>query len=495
MFRNFLFSSVFKVSLRMKFKFIVYIWFLNNCYVINCNRLLFKQQALQNINFDVSQTVVDITRYINLIHNRTTLNILTATQDLKDFSASDYTTDILHRLRNHTRMAFRLEHYKKFQDIKKRKRFLNLILADSIDSFFGLMELSSANDFDFDGYNLFHVKNGTLEDVRIVLKTMWKQSIYNIIVLFEDKDVVSLMSFKPFSSLKCGTSEPMIVNQMKDGKFLKADVYFQKKFKNLFNCGVKIAASESIPSLMGTKHHDGSFSYRGYDYELISLLSKLMNFKIEMDFTSTIGSWGAIFENGSSTGTIKTLMDGKADFIVGNLFLTASRMKYMSSTLSYLSVPVVLIIPPGQSFTSFEKLFKPFQTTVWIYVIAIILIGFIVICITKSQTKSVQHFVFGEGVSYQHLNMLLIFVGGSQHSLPRYNFSRFLLMTFILFCLVGRTLYQGSLYNFIQKDDHSAKINTIDELVEQGFDFHMYNTYQEFVQYSRIYKRLLFQII
>lgn len=486
-----MFSSVFKSSLKMKFKFIVYIWLLYNCDVINCNGLLFKQQALRNINSDVSQTVVNITRHLNLIHNRTTLNILTATKDPKDFCANDYATDILLRLRG-LKIAFRLEHYKKFQDIKKRKRFLNLILADSIASFYELMKLSSASDFDFDGFNLFHVQNGTLENVNKILNTMWKLSIYNIIVLFEDKDVVSLISFTPFTSLECGVSKPVIVNQMKDGQFLNTDVFFRKKFKNLFNCGVKIAASESTPSLMGTKHSDGSYSYHGYDYKLITLLSKLMNFKIDLDFTSKTGSWGEIFENGSSTGTIRKLMDGEADLIVGNLFLMATRMKYMSNTLSYLSIPVVLIIPPGQSFSSFEKLFKPFQTTVWIYVIVIILIGFIVIFITKSQNKSVQHFVFGEGVSYQHLNMLLIFVGGSQHLLPRYNFSRFILMTFILFCLVGRTLYQGSLYKFIQTDNQAAEIATIDELVEQGFEFYMYNTYQDIVKYSRIYNRLLY---
>lgn len=490
MFHDILINSVFKSSYRMKFKFLIYIWFLYNCDVINCNGFLLKQQALRNINCDVSQTVVNITRHLHLIHNRTTLNILTATKDIKDLSANDYTTDILLGLRG-LKMAFRLEHYTKFQDIKKRKRFMNLILADSIASFFELMKLSSSSDFDFDGFNMFHVQNGTLDDVSKILKTMWSVSIYNVIVLFENKDAVSLMSFTPFTSSDCRVSKPIIVNQMKDGQFLNTDLFFHKKFKNLFNCGVKIAASESTPSIMGTKHSDGSYSYRGYDYELISLLSKLMNFKIELDFTSKTGSWGEIFENGSSTGTIKKLMDGEADFIVGNLFLMTTRMKYMSNTLSYCSVPVVLIIPPGKLFTSFEKLFKPFQTTVWIYVIVIIFIGFIVIFITKAQNKSVQHFVFGKGVSYQHLNMLLIFVGGSQHSLPRYNFSRFILMTFILFCLVGRTLYQGSLYKFIQADNQSAEIATIDELVQEGFDFYMYNTYQDFVKTSRIYKRLL----
>ncbi|CAO1429976.1 unnamed protein product [Diamesa hyperborea] len=472
----------------MKFKFIIYIW-LHNCDVINCNGYLFKQKTSDSYtNPDVTQTVIAITKYLNLVYNRTTLNILTATEDLKDVSANDYATDILLELRG-LKLLFRLEHYKKFQDIKKRKRFVNLILADSIASYYDLIRASSANDFDFDGFNIVHVENGTLEDVKKILKIMWNASIYNIIVLFEEKDVVSLMSFTPFTSSECRVSTPVIVNQMKDGKFLNSDVFFRKKFKNLFNCGVKIAASESTPSLMGTKHSDGSYSLRGYDYELISLLSKLMNFKIDLNFTSRTGSWGEIFENGSSTGTIKKLMDGESDFIVGNLFLMTTRMKYMSNTLSYLSISVVLIIPPGQLFTSFEKLFKPFQTTVWIYVIVLTVIGFIVIFITKCQNKRVQHFVFGKGVSYQHLNMLLIFVGGSQHSLPRYNFSRFILMTFILFCLVGRTLYQGSLYNFIQTDKQSAEIATIDELVEQGFDFYMYNTYQEFVRSSRIYKR------
>lgn len=473
----------------MEFKFIVYVLILNTYDVINCNNLLLKQQTLHNINSDVSQTIVSITRNLNSIHNRTTLNILTATKDLNDFLANDYATDIILRLKDLT-IAYRLEHYKNFQDIHKRKRFFNLFLFDSIDSFFDLITLSSAQDFDFDGFNLIILKNGTLDNVEKMLNTMWLLSIYNVIVLFENNDVVSLMSFKPFTSTQCREPKPIIVNQFKDGNFLiNTDVFFPKLFKNLFKCGLKVTASESMPSLMRTQHGDGSYSYSGYDYELISLLSKLMNFEIELEFTSKSKSYGQIFENGSSTGTIKKLMDGEADFIVGNLFLMTTRMKFMSSTLSYTSMPIVLIIPPGKAFTSFEKLFKPFRISVWFYVIAVVVIGFIVICLTKSQSKSVQNFVFGEGVSYQNLNMLLIFVGGSQHFLPRYNFSRFILMSFILFCLVGRTLYQGSLYTFMQTDNRAPQIATIDGLVEEGFNFYMYNTYQEFVQYSRIYKR------
>lgn len=53
--------------------------------------------------------------------------------------------------------------------------------------------------------------------------------------------------------------------------------------------------------------------------------------------------------------------------------------------------------------------------------------------------------------------------------LPGRNFARYLLMCFMLFCLVVRTAYQGKQYEFMQKIMWKPDIQTIDEMVEQNF--------------------------
>lgn len=69
--------------------------------------------------------------------------------------------------------------------------------------------------------------------------------------------------------------------------------------------------------------------------------------------------------------------------------------------------------------------------------------------------------------------MLNAIFGGAQEIEPRENFSRFLLMMFIIFCLVIRTLYTGSLYRFLQSDIHHSEVESIDEMIEKDFKFYV----------------------
>lgn len=74
-------------------------------------------------------------------------------------------------------------------------------------------------------------------------------------------------------------------------------------------------------------------------------------------------------------------------------------------------------------------------------------------------------------------------------TLPGRNFARFILMCFMLFCLVMRTAYQGKQYEFMQKEMRKRGLETIDELIDNNFTFFISNTktkqYQDFDFYRR----------
>lgn len=59
--------------------------------------------------------------------------------------------------------------------------------------------------------------------------------------------------------------------------------------------------------------------------------------------------------------------------------------------------------------------------------------------------------------------------GLGQVVLPGRNFARFLLATYLLFCIVVRSAYQGKQFEFIQKNMRPASVETIDEMIEKNF--------------------------
>lgn len=199
---------------------------------------------------------------------------------------------------------------------------------------------------------------------------------------------------------------------------------------------------------------------------------------------------GQLFENGSSTGATREIINGEADLMIGFFFMSFLRMKFMDSIESHIGFPFVLVVPFGEELSSFEKIFKPFQLQVWILIFVVFFGGFLFIFIlTKFGLKKVKEKVFGEVINPPFLNMIDICFGGSMDSLPKKSFPRILLATFLIFCFVTRNIYQGLLYQNMQSNDQKKPVMTVDEMLEKEFFFYMYPEFQEQSKALKFYSR------
>lgn len=101
---------------------------------------------------------------------------------------------------------------------------------------------------------------------------------------------------------------------------------------------------------------------------------------------------------------------------------------------------VALLVSIGESYERFEKLVLPFDYITWI---------FIILCFIIAYTIKLQSFVFGLHIITPELNVEAEFFGQAQTNLPGRNFARYILMLYILFCLIIRTGYQSLQYDFM----------------------------------------------
>lgn len=98
-----------------------------------------------------------------------------------------------------------------------------------------------------------------------------------------------------------------------------------------------------------------------------------------------------------------------------------------------------LTIPYGEPFTALEKMFYPFDNHVWALFITAFVIAYLVILLINFLGHTVtENFIYGENVRSPALNVFSIFMGCGMKVLPKKNFARFLLMSFVLFCLIMR---------------------------------------------------------
>lgn len=125
----------------------------------------------------------------------------------------------------------------------------------------------------------------------------------------------------------------------------------------------------------------------------------------------------------------------------------------------------LFIIASGRPYTSLEKLFWPFEKNVWYTLIGMIFAcGFIVMLYNQF------------GVARNHLSMFditRILLGLELGRWPVSAISKGLTILIMLNFLVLRNVYQGSLYNFLSNRKNVTPIQTIDEMISDGYTFYI----------------------
>lgn len=377
----------------------------------------------------------------------TTVNIVTAVQNPKDPYFLDF-KDEFFKLNSGTEI-YRLDNHTHIKTIRFRLKIYNAILLDTYKTFEEFDRNLDARYFNFRGYYLFVLIYGKIPEIDKIFAKLWEKNIVNVNVMFEEDNEVKLMTFTPFKRNQCRNTVPVYWATYKGNRIFNISIaqIFSDELKDFNECEVKMAAFERCPSACIEEFNNGSIHIDGFDIQIVGAIEKALNFKLKIDILNGTEQWGNV--NGHlTTGAINKIVNNKCDFTAGNFLLRSSRTAIMDPSVVYLTFPVVFAIPLGVRLTSFEKLLRPFELVVWIFMLIFISCGLLVICIVNWKSKNVQNFVYGTGIKHPVVNMTIAVFGGTQVKLPRRNFARFILMMFLLFCLVQRNVYQGILYIF-----------------------------------------------
>lgn len=308
--------------------------------------------------------------------------------------------------------------------------------------------------------------------------------------MLKASDGISVLTYFPFQGHHCSDTTPMRINKFANGKFANSTKsFFPSKLDDLQQCPIRVATSNnSQPYIFAKKFPNGSYELHGRDITLLNSLASALNFKINYTY---IGQEGILLENGTAQGTYKRLLNGTADIAIADMWLKANRLKFIDATSSYATQQIAFVIPPGSELSSVEKYLRPLSIWTWICSMITIVIAFIVIMIVKRMPMGVQNFVFGEKVQDPYMNVLVGLFGGSQTVLPQQNFARFLLMMFLIYCLVIRSVYQGSLFRFLQSKIYHKEVQSIDEMIERDYKFYVVPAILDLIEgQPRIYERL-----
>jgi uncharacterized membrane protein (DUF485 family) len=147
----------------------------------------------------------------------------------------------------------------------------------------------------------------------------------------------------------------------------------------------------------------------------------------------------------------------------------ALTLKNQEVTTTFDVLEEIFAITPTETYNSYEKIILPFDEMTWIFCILTFAFAFIFIFIINFASRKIQSLIYGEGVNTPAFNVVAIFFGIGQTRLPVENFSRIILMAFIIFCLIIRTAYQGVQFDMLTKDMRKPIPKTISDLKDMGY--------------------------
>lgn len=130
------------------------------------------------------------------------------------------------------------------------------------------------------------------------------------------------------------------------------------------------------------------------------------------------------------------------DLDVEHLGINSYFNKLRCSNVFY-QFSIVMMYSPADPYTNYEKMILPFDDLTWTYLLCVFVSAFVGIFLINLTPTYFRDLVFGRDVKMPTFNVIGTLFGIGQTKLPDNNFGRIILMTFILFCLIFRTAYQG----------------------------------------------------
>ena len=306
----------------------------------------------------------------------------------------------------------------------------SIVLFDSLETF---LKSASAifwvSDARYRNQHLVYVPGLTTSHIIKTFNSGFEIDDVNFL-MHETDNTIELVSGFMFTPQACRQLQLKTINRF-DLQSLKWEnsILYPKKYENFHGCELIV-----------------------YQKDLGTLNQKEVQKLLEMVFVDQLNATlglSFIFEEADLTQFIGLILDEEFEKVT------------VSDPIWYIKY--FFAIAPGEPYTDLERMFMMFEFELWVAILVTLAIALIATLMLRFVSQKVRNFIVGRYVQNPTMNMLSIFLTGSQFQTPGRNFGRFLLILFIFWSLIIRTCHQSMLFELMQADLRKPTIETLDE--------------------------------
>ncbi|KAI8124050.1 putative glutamate receptor [Lucilia cuprina] len=160
------------------------------------------------------------------------------------------------------------------------------------------------------------------------------------------------------------------------------------------------------------------------------------------------------------------LKNREADLSMGSFRETYKRSQVATSTINYFqSVIATVSLSDAYLLTSMETILYPFSTHTWYLILLILFAAILAIIILKHFCKS----YFKNDNNQNILKLFELLLGISSKMMPQRNFTRILNMSWMIYALILRVVYEALLFRLIRTHVKRHIPQTLEQLAEENY--------------------------
>ncbi|KAM7348086.1 uncharacterized protein ACRADG_007510 isoform 2-T2 [Cochliomyia hominivorax] len=358
-------------------------------------------------------------------------------------------------------------------------RKFNLIVVEDVESLRELDPAKYTRNYDLQEHYLVYLMhaarfNDIMQVINDIFAYFWENSIINVTLMKANRNtVVETYTYFPFESFEsCKVPLVKLLNTY-SGSWSKsvALTMFPSKIMDLQNCPLGVAVWDTPPYLSYTKNDAGFYDIDYFEAKLLKVLSKKLNFTLDLKEPPNNEQRGKVLENGTLTGAMKMLHDHTADISLGSFRYTLERTNVLTAALPYYQTYQVYgILTTSQLYTSLELLAYPFDNLTWSFLLSSIILGLIITLIVTdgyNHSKLIRIAVGYPPLRNASLNIFRFMLGQNIIQIPETHFARFMIVSFHIYGILFRTAYQSLLFQSLKINVYHEPPQTLTDLINQ----------------------------
>ncbi|XP_026322182.1 uncharacterized protein LOC113231861 [Hyposmocoma kahamanoa] len=351
-----------------------------------------------------------------------------------------------------------------------------VIYGDDIGELTDFLQFLVDNKYDCSAKYILVCTSPDLEDCdeNQLFETLARLFISNVIYLkLRDGNDPAAYTYYPFLPDKCWHHEPVSLTVQFGCPYDQCyKSQFPEKFYNLYKCKFIVSTMEQAPFMIFTNKSDGTREISGSDGNILRLVVSMLNATLVILTPAEGNDWGR-FENKTWTGSLGHVFNNKAHASMCSSPLTSSKYSDFRISFCYDSLDLVWIAAISKLRPSWEKLLRPLDVYIRI-ALFFMFIGIVVLnTFIRSKIWNMLRKVFE--VAPLKSNLLFyswtLFLGMPVTRVPTRVAFRTLFCTWIWFCVIFRSVYQGVLIGSLKVRVTEDNLKNFQDVLKNDYPF------------------------